>query len=131
MKLFCCLPPGSENKHPHTFTSYAPVVDCVYMTLFSALEQTQCALVCDCEWATVAFYSPFLNLRPSGVLTALFGYMAGVTRNCCRLGARSAHTMQLCTSLQCCFVSSHTRRVHVCSCVTCHLHFWQNDQLLR
>ena len=30
------------------------------------------------------------------------------------------------------FIQSHIRKVHVCLAVTCHLHFWQNDQdLLR
>ena len=33
-----------------------------------------------------------------------------------------------CTSLQCHFMQSHILRVHVCSAVTCHLHFWQNDR---
>ena len=49
-------------------------IDRSYMALFSALEQTHCALVaCDSEWVTVAFH-------PNGVSTALFGfYMAGAT----------------------------------------------------
>ena len=52
-------------------TYEAEFVDCFYIVLFSALEQT--------------------------------------------------HSMQ-----------SHIHRVHVCLAVTCHLHFWQNDQdLLR
>ena len=28
----------------------------------------------------------------------------------------------------CHFMQSHIRKVYVCSAVTCHLHFWQNDQ---
>ena len=59
--------------------------------------------------------------------TALF-------RRCtvCRLGACSVYTMQPCTSLQCHFIRSRTRRMPVCLAVTCHLHFWQNDRdLLR
>ena len=35
--------------------------------------------------------------------------------------------MQPSTSLQCHFTQSHIDRVHMCSAVTCHLHFWQND----
>ena len=32
----------------------------------------------------------------------------------------------------CHFMESHTRKVHVCLAVTCHLHFWQNGRdLLR
>ena len=51
---------------------------------------------------------------------------------CCRLGASSVHTIQPCTRLQCHFIQSHIGRVYVCLAVTCHLHFWQNDQdLLR
>ena len=30
--------------------------------------------------------------------------------------------------LKCDFIRCHIRRVHVCLAVTCHLHFWQNDQ---
>ena len=29
---------------------------------------------------------------------------------------------------QCHFMQSHKRKVHACLAVTCHLHFWQNDQ---
>ena len=31
---------------------------------------------------------------------------------------------------QCHFMQSHICTVHVCLAVTCHLHFWQNDQVL-
>ena len=56
-------------------------IDRGYIALFSALEQTHCALVaCDSEWVTVAFHSEFSNIHPNGVSTALFGfYMAGAT----------------------------------------------------
>ena len=37
-------------------------------------------------------------------------------------------TIQPCTSLQCHFVSSYVRKMHVCLAVACRLHFWQNDQ---
>ena len=51
---------------------------------------------------------------------------------CCRFGASSVYTIQSCTRLQCHFIQSHMGRVYVCLAVTCHLHFWQNDQdLLR
>ena len=45
--------------------------------------------------------------------------------------ARFVYTIQPCTSLHCHFIRSHLRRMHVCLTVTCHLHFWQNDQYLR
>ena len=40
----------------------------------------------------------------------------------------SVYTIQPCTSLQCHFMQSHICRVHVCLAVTCHPHFWHNDQ---
>ena len=61
------------------------------IALFSALEQTHCALVaCGSEWVTVVFSSSFIfnflytarffNIHSSSVLTALFGCcMAGAT----------------------------------------------------
>ena len=33
-----------------------------------------------------------------------------------------------CNHAPCHFMQSHTRKVHVCLAVTCHLHFWQNDR---
>ena len=47
---------------------------------------------------------------------------------CCRFGTSSMYTIQPCTRLQCHFIQSHIGRVYVCLAVTCHLHFWQNDQ---
>ena len=44
------------------------------------------------------------------------------------LGASFVHTIQPCTSLQRHFIQSHICSMHVCLAVTCHLHFWQNDQ---
>ena len=54
--------------------------------------------------------------------------MAGAKWNCCYLGPHSVYTIQPCTSLQCLFIQSQIGRVHVYQAVTCHLHFWQNDQ---
>ena len=56
--------------------------------------------------------------------------MAGATWNCCLLSARSVYTIQQCTSLQYYHIWSHIHWAPVwlpVSCVTCHLHFWQND----
>ena len=67
----------------------------------------------------------------SSVLTVLFCcWMAVAMWNCCRLGAHFVYTIQLSTRLT---VSHHVKphtRVQVCLDVTCHLHFWQNDQNL-
>ena len=54
--------------------------------------------------------------------------MAGATWSRCHLSTHSVYTIQPCTSLQCHFMQSHICRVHACLAVTCHLHFWQNDQ---
>ena len=79
------------------------------------------------------FTRRFLNVQWSDVLIVLFCcYMAFATWNCCSLDACSVYTMQPCTSLQCHFIRSHIRKMHVCLTVTFHLHFWQNDRdLLR
>ena len=70
------------------------------------------------EW--LALHSVFCLIHRSGAFTALFGcYMAGATWNCCCLGARSAYTIQPCTSSQCRFIQSHIRRVRVCLAATC------------
>ena len=53
--------------------------------------------------------------------------MAGATWNCSHLSASPVYTIQPCH-----FMQSHIRKVYACLAVTCHLHFWQNDQdLLR
>ena len=43
-------------------------------------------------------------------------------RETAAVSVRSVYTVQPCT------MSHHICRVHVCLAVTCHLHFWQNDQ---
>ena len=56
--------------------------------------------ICDSDWVTVAFYSMFLNIHWSSVLTVLFGcYMAGAVWNCYCAGACSVYTTQPCTNL--------------------------------
>ena len=75
------------------------------------------------------FIARIFNVHGSGVLIALFECCkAGVTWNCCRLGASSVYTIQPCISLQGHFVQSHMGRVYVCLAVTCHLHIWRNDK---
>ena len=100
--------------------------DCFYIALFSALEQTHCARMWFyMKW--LAFYSAFLNVHRSGVLTALAWLVPHET------AAVSAQV--LCTPYNrtpCHFMQSHIRKVYACLGVTCHLHFWQNDRdLLR
>ena len=75
---------------------------------------------------TVAEHSAFLNILQSGVLKMPFGcYMAGAGLNCCHLSTCSVYTINQFTSL---YSKPHAYRVHVWLAVTCHLHFWQNDQ---
>ena len=72
------------------------------------------------EW--LAFYSAFLNIHHSGVLTALAWLVPHET------AAVSAQV--LCTPYNhapCHFMQSHICKVLACLAVTCHLHFWQND----
>ena len=74
------------------------------------------------EW--IAFYSVFLNIHRSGVLTALAWLVPHET-----LPSRRV----LCTLYNhapCHFMQSHIRKVYACLAVTCHLHFWQNDRVL-
>ena len=72
------------------------------IALFSASEQTDCALLArDSKWMTVALHG-VLNVHRSAVRTALLACcMTGATGFCCHFGARSVHTTQPCTSLQC------------------------------
>ena len=67
----------------------------------------------------------FLNIHRSGVLKRWHGWRH---MKCCRFGASSVYTSQPCTRSQCHFIQSHIGRVYAYLAVTCHLHFWQNDQ---
>ena len=96
-----------------------------YIALFSALL-THCA----CLWFYMSdklFIARSMNIHRSGVLTALAWLVPHET------AAISAQV--LCTPYNhapCHFMQSHIRKVYACLAVTCHLHFWQNDQdLLR
>jgi len=73
------------------------------------------------EW--LAFYSSFLNIHRSGVLTALAWLVPHETAD--------VSAQVLCTPYNhapCHFMQSHIRKVYVCLAVTCHLHVWQNDR---
>ena len=80
------------------------------------------------EW--IAFYSAFLNIHRSGVLTALAWLVPQEP------AARESQSRRvLCTPYNhapCHFMQSHIRKVYACLALTCHLRFWQNDRgLLR
>ena len=78
-------------------------------------------------YIVTSFIARFLNIHRSGVLTALAWLVPHET------AAVSAQV--LCTLYNhapCHFMQSHIHKVYACLAVTCHLHFWQNDQdLLR
>ena len=72
------------------------------------------------QW--IAFYSTFLNIHWSGVLTMLAWLVLHETA---AISAHSMYTIQPCTmSLH----AKHIHKVHVYLAVTCHLHFWQYDR---
>ena len=79
----------------------------------------------------VTFLLCILNVHWNGIFTELFDCcIADSTRNCCHLGACFMYTIQPCSSLQCHFIWSNIRRVHVwlvSLAETCHKYFWQND----
>ena len=82
------------------------------------------------EWIASFFYSAFLNIHRSGVLTALAWLVPQES------AARESQSRRiLCTPYKhapCHFMQSHIRKVYACLAVTCHLRFSQNDRgLLR
>ena len=84
------------------------------------------ALACHSTGVDI-FYSEFLSIHQSGVLTALTWLVPHET------AAFSAQ--DLCTPYNhapCHVMQSNIRKMHACLAVTRHLHFWQNDRdLLR
>ena len=76
------------------------------------------------EW--LAFYSAFFEYPPKWCT-----YSAGMVPH----ETAAVLAQVLCTLYNhapCHLMQSHIRKVYVCLAVTCHLHFWQNDQdLLR
>ena len=77
-----------------------------------------------------SFYSAFLNIHRSGVLTALAWLVPQES------AARESQSWRvLCTPYNhapCHFMQSHIRKVYACLLATCHLRFWQDDRgLLR
>ena len=82
------------------------LVDCFYIVLFSALEHVSWH-----EW--LAFFS---------ILQCRYGW--------CQMKLQPSWSV-MCTlynHILCHFIHSRIYRVHACSAVTCHLHFWQNDR---
>ena len=116
---------AARNWHgQRTITS--PIWCYCWLLLYSAILRSRANLlrshVILHEW--LAFYSAFLNIHWSGVLTTLIRLVPHETA---AVSACSVHTIQPSH-----FTQSNVRNVHVCLAVTCHLCFWQNDwDLLR
>ena len=91
--------------------------------------QTHCAVVtCDSMWVTSFLLHIFEYISTKLVyLQCCLVVTWLVPRETAAISAHSVYTMQACT-VSCHFMQSHIHRVHVCLAVTCHLHFWQNDQ---
>ena len=87
------------------------------------------ALACDSTWVN-SFYSAFLNIHRSGVLTALAWLVPQES------AARESQSWRvLCTPYNhapCHFMQSIICKVLACLAASCNLRFWQNDRgLLR
>ena len=112
------------NKPDNSFSNSC----CIYWSLlYSAIlrswADSLCLHVILHEW--IAFYSAFLNIHRSGVLTALAWL---VPQESAARESQSRHV--LCTPYNHApfhFMQSHIRKVYACLAVTCHLRFWQND----
>ena len=87
----------------------------LYGTVLCSRADSLCSNVSKHE--SVAFYSLFLNIHRSGVLTALVWLVPHETA---AILMRSVCTMSL-------HEKPHMWG-HACLAVTCHLHFWHNDQ---
>ena len=99
--------------------------DCLYSAVLRSWADSLRSHVILHEW--LAFYSAFLNIHRSGVLTMLAWLVPHET------AAVSAQVLCTpCNNAPCHFMQSHIRKVYACLAVTCHLHLWQNDRdLLR
>ena len=101
-----------------------------YMVLFSALLSRLTALAWGSTWVTsfiALFCFCLLNIHRSGVLTALAWLVPHETAAVSAQILCTPYNHAPCTSCKATYVT-----VYACLAVTCHLHFWQNDQdLLR
>ena len=132
------------GRSPHTCSRSGNVIiiiiDRFCMPLFSALEQTHCAhIVCDCQWATVSFYSAFFLFFFSSQISTEVVYWQHslvvvwlVPRETAAVSAQVLRTtfnpapLYSVTSPKATQICS----LQVCLTVSCHLHIWQNDREL-
>ena len=122
--------PAACTKKTKTYVLYCTVLywSLLYSAILRSWADSLRSHVILHEW--IAFYSAFLNIHRSGVLTALAWLVPQES------AARESQSRRvLCTPYNhapCHFMQSHIRKVYACLAVTCHLRFWQNDRgLLR
>ena len=93
---------------------------------YSPLSSRLNALACDSAWVNSFSSARFWISTEAVYLQRWHGW--------CYMKLLPSRRV-LCTPYKhapCHFMQSHTRKVHACLAVTCHLHFWQNDRdLLR
>ena len=105
------------------------IIDHLYMVLFSALEQTPCTpVLCDSGRVTVAFRIALKKLKnPPKLCNDSDIWLCGWC-HMKLLPSQPTFCVHHTTMRQFShFIWSNICSVHVCSAVTCHLHFWQND----
>ena len=93
-----------------------------YLVLFSSLL-SRLIVLAGGSTCVASFTVLYLNIHRSGVLTALAWLVPHETT--------AVSVQVLCTPYNhapCHFMQSHICKVDACLAVTCHLHFWQNDQ---
>ena len=102
------------------------VVDCFYITLFSALDQTHCTHM----WFWISDYLLIACFRISTEVVYLQCCLIVtwlVPHETVAVWVWPVYTIQPCT-MSCHLMQSHICRVHAGLAVNCHLHFWQNDE---
>ena len=96
---------------------------------FTDLELTHWAHVaCDSEWVTASFYSTYYYPRKWCTDSTLLVLAWLVPHETAAVSAQVLCTPFNCAPVYSHFIQSHIGRAYVCLVVTCHLHFWQNDQ---
>ena len=114
-----------EHLLAHATEVVINIIDHFYIVLFSTLEQTHCARM----WFYMSEYLFIVCFWISTEVVYLQRW-----RGWCHMKLLPSRRV-LCTPYNhapCHFMQSHIHEVYACLAVTCHLHFWRNDQdLLR
>ena len=95
----------------------------IYITLFSALLSRLAALACVSTWVSsfIAFFKNIFLISTEVVyLQRWHGW--------CHMNLQLSRHKSCVHHAPCHFMQSHIHKVYAYLAVTCHLHFWQNDQ---